>query len=161
MNWNLLKRKIAASEPSEGAYVDLDRLVRLRFETQDFSLRPTQPVTSVLSGRYGSKLRGRGMDFVEIRPYQSGDDTRTMDWKVTARTRKPHIRVCAEEKDRAVLMVVDQRQSMFFGTKRQMKSVTAAECGAVGVWRALASGDRAGGHHLQRLGGCRDQTAAQ
>jgi uncharacterized protein (DUF58 family) len=144
MNWNLLKRKQPSAESTNGAYADLDQLVRLRFATQDFSLRPTQPVTSVLSGRYGSKLRGRGMDFVEIRRYQSGDDTRTMDWKVTARTGQPHVRVCAEEKDRAVLMVVDQRQNMFFGTKRQMKSVTAAECGAIGVWRALASGDRAG-----------------
>lgn len=144
MNWNLLKRKQAKAESTSGAYAELDQLIRLRFETQDFSLRPTQPVSSVLSGRYGSKLRGRGMDFVEIRRYLPGDDTRTMDWKVTARTRQPHVRVCAEEKDRAVLMVVDQRQNMFFGTKRQMKSVTAAECGAVGVWRALASGDRAG-----------------
>jgi len=144
MNWNLLKRKRAKAESTSGAYADLDQLIRLRFETQDFSLRPTQPITSVLSGRYGSKLRGRGMDFVEIRRYLPGDDTRTMDWKVTARTRLPHVRVCAEEKDRAVLMIIDQRQNMFFGTKRQMKSVTAAECGAVGVWRALASGDRAG-----------------
>lgn len=144
MNWNLLKRKKAKTESTSGAYVELNQLIRLRFETQDFSLRPTQPVSSILSGRYGSKLRGRGMDFVEIRRYLPGDDTRTMDWKVTARTRQPHVRVCAEEKDRAVLMVVDQRHNMFFGTKRQMKSVTAAECGAVGVWRALASGDRAG-----------------
>ncbi len=144
MNWNLLKRKHASSEDREGAYTDLDSLVRLRFETQDFSLRPQQPVTSVLNGRYGSKLRGRGMDFAELRRYQQGDDIRAMDWKVTARTRKAHVRVCAEEKDRAVLMVVDQRKCMFFGTKRQMKSVTAAECSAVGVWRALASGDRAG-----------------
>lgn len=144
MNWNLLKRKTADSSQSTGVYADLDALIRLRFETQDFSLRPQQPVTSVLSGRYGSKLRGRGMDFAEIRRYQHGDDIRSMDWKVTARTRKPHIRVSAEEKDRAVLMVVDQRKCMFFGTKRQMKSVTAAECAAVGIWRALASGDRAG-----------------
>lgn len=144
MNWNLLKRQTSSSGDSSGVYADLDALIRLRFETQDFSLRPQQPVTSVLSGRYGSKLRGRGMDFAEIRRYQHGDDIRSMDWKVTARTRKPHIRVSAEEKDRAVLMVVDQRKCMFFGTKRQMKSVTAAECGAVGLWRALASGDRAG-----------------
>ena len=144
MNWNLLKRKQSSSKSTSGAYADLNQLVRLRFQTQDFSLRPTQPVASVLNGRYGSKLRGRGMDFVEIRRYLPGDDTRTMDWKVTARTRQPHVRVCAEEKDRAVLMVVDQRHNMFFGTKRQMKSVTAAECGAIGVWRALASGDRAG-----------------
>lgn len=144
MNWNPLKRQAAQSNEAQGVYVDLDTLIRLRFETQDFSLRPQQPVTSILNGRYGSKLRGRGMDFAELRRYQQGDDIRAMDWKVTARTREPHIRVNAEEKDRAVLVVVDQRTSMFFGTKRQMKSVTAAECGAIGIWRAIAAGDRAG-----------------
>jgi uncharacterized protein (DUF58 family) len=84
------------------------------------------------------------MDFAELRRYQKGDDIRSMDWKVTARTRKPHVRVCEEEKDRAVLVIVDQRSNMFFGTRRQMKSVTAAECAAIAVWRALAAGDRAG-----------------
>ncbi|ADE55210.1 DUF58 domain-containing protein [Coraliomargarita akajimensis] len=145
MNFNLLKRKKpeTADHPN-GVYADLDTLIRLRYQSEDFSLRPTQPVNSVLSGRYGSKLRGRGMDFAEIRHYLPGDDIRSMDWKVTARTRKPHIRVSSEEKDRSVLLVVDQRSSMFFGTKRQMKSVTAAECAAIAIWRALASGDRAG-----------------
>ena len=144
MNWNLIKRQKAQGKTDHHVYADLDQLIRLRFQTSDFSLRPTQPVTSILSGRYGSKLRGRGMDFAELRRYQKGDDIRSMDWKVTARTRKPHVRICEEEKDRAVLVIVDQRSNMFFGTRRQMKSVTAAECAAIAVWRALAAGDRAG-----------------
>ncbi|MGB0344152.1 MAG: DUF58 domain-containing protein [Coraliomargarita sp.] len=144
MNWNLIKRQTARSQSTGGVHTDLDKLVRLRFQTSDFSLRPTQPVASILNGRYGSRLRGRGMDFAELRRYQNGDDIRSMDWKVTARTGKPHVRICEEEKDRAVLVVVDQRSNMFFGTRRQMKSVTAAECAAVAVWRALAAGDRAG-----------------
>jgi uncharacterized protein (DUF58 family) len=97
-----------------------------------------------LSGRYGSRLRGRGLDFEELRRYQHGDDLRTMDWRVTARTRSPHVRVFTEEKDRAVLLVVDQRLNMFFGTRNRLKSVTAAELAALGAWRALDVGDRIG-----------------
>jgi uncharacterized protein (DUF58 family) len=73
-----------------------------------------------------------------------GDDIRTMDWKVTARTRSPHVRVYTEEKDRAVLLVVDQRINMFFGTRDRMKSVTAAELAALSAWRSLDVGDRVG-----------------
>jgi uncharacterized protein (DUF58 family) len=67
-----------------------------------------------------------------------------MDWKVTARTRSPHVRVYTEEKDRAILLVVDQRINMFFGTRDKLKSVTAAELAALGAWRAVAVGDRIG-----------------
>ena len=93
----------------------------------DFHFRPRQPVHSLLAGRHASRLRGRGLAFEELRPYLPGDDIRTMDWHVTARTGKPHVRVYTEEKDRPVLLVVDQRQNMFFGSKRAMKSVAAAE----------------------------------
>ena len=93
-------------------------------------------MSSVLSGRYASRLRGRGLNFEEIRRYLPGDDVRTMDWKVTARTRSPHVRVYTEEKDRAVLLIVDQRINMFFGTRDKLKSVTAAELAALGAWRA-------------------------
>ncbi len=98
----------------------------------------------MLSGRYASRLRGRGLNFEELRRYQPGDDIRTMDWKVTARTRSPHVRVYTEERDRAVLLVVDQRLNMFFGTRERMKSVTAAELAALGAWRALDVDDRVG-----------------
>jgi len=105
---------------------------------------PRQPVTSILSGRYASRLRGRGLNFEEMRRYLPGDDVRTMDWRVTARTRQPHVRVYTEEKDRSVLLLVDQRINMFFGSRDRMKSVTAAELAALGAWRALDVGDRVG-----------------
>jgi len=99
----------------------------------------------LLSGRYASRMRGRGLNFEEIRDYRSGDDVRSIDWKVTARLQSPHVRVFDEERDRQGLLVVDQRLSMFFGTRRAMKSVTAAEIAAVVAWRILSVGDRVGG----------------
>ena len=127
-----------------GVYADLDELVRLQFKAMGFSFLPRQPVHSVLSGRHASRLRGRGLNFEEIRRYLPGDDIRTLDWKVTARTRKPHVRVYTEERDRPVVLVVDQRRSMFFGSRRAMKSVTAAEAAALAAWRVLSVGDRIG-----------------
>ncbi len=144
MDWSRIKRKRAAANPAPGVYADLDELIRIQFKARDFSFKPQQPVSSVLSGRYASRLRGRGLNFEEIRGYQPGDDIRTMDWKVTARTRSPHVRVYTEEKDRAVLVLVDQRQNMFFGTRGRLKSVTAAELAALAAWRALDVGDRIG-----------------
>ena len=82
-------------------------------------------------------MRGRGLNFEEIRDYRPGDDVRSIDWKVTARLQKPHIRVFNEERDRQALLVVDQRLSMFFGSRRAMKSVAAAEAAAIGAWRVL------------------------
>jgi uncharacterized protein (DUF58 family) len=89
-------------------------------------------------------MRGRGLDFEEIRGYLPGDDVRTIDWRVTARTRKPHVRVYTEERDRPALLLVDQRMSMFFGSRRAMKSTVAAELAALGAWRVFAQGDRVG-----------------
>jgi uncharacterized protein (DUF58 family) len=90
-------------------------------------------------------LRGRGLAFEELRQYRQGDDIRTMDWRATARLRSPHVRVYSEERERPVLLLVDQRRPMFFGSRRAMKSVAAAEVAALSAWRALASGDRVGG----------------
>lgn len=144
MNWSLINRKTVKRTKPAGAYTNLDDLVRLQFSVSDFSLLPSQPVSSILSGRYASRLRGRGLNFEELRRYQPGDDIRTMDWKVTARTRTPHVRVYTEEKDRVVLLAVDQRINMFFGTRTKFKSVTAAELAAIAAWRALQAGDRIG-----------------
>jgi uncharacterized protein (DUF58 family) len=132
-------------EPAaKGVYADLHSLVQLQFKASGFSFLPRQPVHSVLTGRYASRVRGRGLNFEEIRRYLPGDDIRNMDWKVTARTRKPHTRVFTEERDRPQIYVVDQRLSMFFGTRVAMKSTTAAEMAALGAWRAFSVGDRVG-----------------
>ncbi len=122
----------------------LDDLARLRYEAGSFSLLPRQPVDSLLSGRYASRLRGRGLLFEELREYRPGDDIRSMDWRATARLGKPQVRIYNEERERPVLLVVDQRSSMFFGSARTTKATAAAELAALGAWRSLESGDRVG-----------------
>jgi uncharacterized protein (DUF58 family) len=128
----------------EDVYTNLHALVRLRFAAHGFSYLPKQPVRSLLSGRKRSRLRGRGLDFDELRHYRPGDDIRNMDWRVTNRTGKPHVRVYTEERDRPVMVVVDQRLPMFFGSQQKMKSVVAAEVAAITAWRVLSVGDRIG-----------------
>lgn len=128
----------------EGAYTDLARLTRLKHQARRFSFLPRQPLQSLLAGRKASRLRGRGLNFEEIRNYLPGDDIRSIDWKVTARMREPHARIYTEERDRPTLVVVDQRVAMFFGSRVTMKSVTAAEVAALAAWRALDVGDRVG-----------------
>jgi uncharacterized protein (DUF58 family) len=129
---------------NKGVYVSLDDLIKLKYQAAGFSFLPRQPVNSLLSGKHASRLRGRGLNFEEIRRYFPGDDVRNIDWKVTARTRKTHTRVYTEERERPVLLVVDQRITMFFGTRVSMKSVTAAELAALGAWRTIDVGDRVG-----------------
>jgi uncharacterized protein (DUF58 family) len=134
----------AAGDHNAGVYVQLDELARLQHKSSGFSFLPRQPVHSILSGRHASKLRGRGLNFEELRDYLPGDDTRNIDWKVTARTRTPYVRVYTEEKDRAVWLLVDQRVGMFFGSQQRMKSVVAAQVAAISAWRVLSVGDRVG-----------------
>ncbi len=133
-------------------YASLKDLVALQHQASGFSFLPKQPVHSILSGRHSSRLRGRGLNFEELRHYRAGDDIRTMDWKVTNRTGKPHVRVYTEEKEWPVLLLVDQRISMFFGSQVKMKSLVAAELTALAAWRVtalaawrvLSAGDRVG-----------------
>ncbi len=127
-----------------GVHAELGGLLRLEHTARGFHFLPRQPITSLLAGRHASRLRGRGLNFEEIRAYRPGDDTRNMDWKATARLRKPQVRVYTEERDRPAILVVDQRVSMFFGSRRKMKSVVAAEAAALAAWRILDQDDRVG-----------------
>ena len=78
------------SQDTEGRItVTADDLISLRHRARGFSFLPRQPVHSLLFGRHASRLRGRGLDFEELRPYGEGDDTRTIDWNATARLRSP------------------------------------------------------------------------
>jgi uncharacterized protein (DUF58 family) len=135
------ERKTAAGAR---AFVSLDELLRLKHRARGFSFLPRQPVHSLLAGRHASRLRGRGLNFEELRHYFEGDDTRTIDWLATARLGSPHIRVYSEERDRPVLLLVDQRSTMFFGSRLMMKSVAAAEAAALAAWRVTSLGDRVG-----------------
>jgi uncharacterized protein (DUF58 family) len=127
-----------------GAYAELDSLVALQFKAGAFTLKHNQPVRSLLFGRRASHVRGRGLDFEELRGYVAGDDVRSIDWRVTARMQKPYVRVYSEERDRPTMLLVDQRINMFFGSRVSMKSVVAAEVAALAAWRVFHQGDRVG-----------------
>jgi uncharacterized protein (DUF58 family) len=144
MQYTRARKRKAKPDDQSRVYADLDELMRLRFKSTGFSFLPRQPIHNVLSGQHASKLRGRGLNFEELRNYLPGDDTRNIDWKVTARTREPYVRVYTEEKDRTVWLLVDQRISMFFGSRWKMKSLVAAEAAAVAAWRVLSQRDRVG-----------------
>ena len=125
-------------------YTDFAHLKSLRGQARKLNFLPRHNSKSILSGRHGSRIRGRGLSFEELRDYRIGDDIRTIDWRVTARTGTPHVRVYAEEKDRSAVLIVDQRINMFFGSTHNMKSVTASEAAAICAYRIFAQGDRVG-----------------
>lgn len=127
-----------------GAYTELASLLRCRFSARDLKLFAHRPARSLLSGEKRTRFRGRGMDFEEVRLYQAGDDIRSIDWRVTARTQVAHTKIFREERERPVFMVVDQRSRLFFGSTRCFKSVLAAHIAALLAWAALANGDRLG-----------------
>lgn len=127
-------------------FISLNELLKMEHLSRGFSLLASkQKVRSVLGGKHASKLRGRGLDFEEVRNYVPGDDIRNIDWKVTARTQKTHSRVYSEEKEKPTLIVVDQSKSMFFGSQSRTKSVVAAELAALTAFKVLKEGDRVGG----------------
>ena len=127
------------------AYTALDALLDMRRHCRDLpaSLRPVQ--LGQQAGRQLSRLRGRGIDFDQVRLYQPGDDIRNIDWRVTARTRKPHTKVFNEERERPVFVICEQSARLFFGTRLRFKSVLAAEAASLIAWMALAHNDRVGG----------------
>jgi uncharacterized protein (DUF58 family) len=126
-------------------YVSLAQLMALEFKARDLSFLARQPQGSILAGNHASRLRGRGLNFDELRRYQPGDDLRHLDWRASLRTGKPVVRTFTEERDRPALLVVDQRMSMFFGSQRSFKSAVAAELAALAAWMVFHAGDRVGG----------------
>ena len=126
-----------------GTRIQLRDLLRWRLAAPFIPLE-NRSNSSQLTGNRRSTLRGRGIDFDEVRLYQAGDDVRTIDWRVTARTGKMHTKVFHEEKERPVLLVLDLRSTMYFGSRRCFKSVLAANAAALLAWTALDSGDRIG-----------------
>ncbi|WMP17889.1 DUF58 domain-containing protein [Thiothrix lacustris] len=97
------------------------------------------------AGLHRSVHKGRGMDFAESRMYQPGDDIRSIDWRVTARSGRVHTKVFEEEREKPVLLWVDLRPSMFFATRGRFKSVVAADVASLLLWKTLDDGDRIGG----------------
>lgn len=128
-----------------GVQISLDELILLRLKAQNLSLRSRNKVMTLLSGGRLSGFRGRGMEFVETRHYLPGDDMRSIDWRVTARSNKPHTKIFQEERERPVIILSDFSPSLYFGTRVAFKSVIAAQSAALLAWAAQAQGDRVGG----------------
>ncbi len=138
-------------------------LIRLRLAARHLTLTGKRPVSSVIAGVHASRFRGRGVDFVESRNYEIGDDIRDLDWRVTARTGRPHTKVFQEERERPVLVLLDLNPSMYFGTRGCLKVVQGARLAALIGWAATRRGDRIGGllfhgdahHEIRPAGGRR------
>jgi uncharacterized protein (DUF58 family) len=128
-----------------GAYSKLEDLTAARFAAKDLKLQQRRRALSQLAGPNKTNFRGRGLDFAEVRAYQAGDDIRSIDWRVTARTGKPYTKLFQEERERPMLVVTDQRQPMFFGSQTCFKSVLACYVSALLAWSGLQHGDRVGG----------------
>lgn len=127
-----------------GISISLNELIQCQHHAKDLNFNFHKRVLTTQTGGHMSKIKGRGIDFAEVRNYQAGDDIRLMDWRVTARTGTPHTKVFNEEKERPVFLIVDQSASMLFGTKVAFKSVIAAKVAAILAWAAVKQGDRVG-----------------
>jgi len=101
-------------------------------------------VTDVFAGQYHSVFKGRGMEFDEVREYQIGDDIRTIDWNVTARTGTPHIKKYVEERELTVMILVDVSKSCHFASVNNLKNKLAAEIAAVLAFAAIRNNDKVG-----------------
>lgn len=136
---------MASAAPPPEVQVRIADLMALEPAARGLGFFSRQPVRSILAGQHGSRLRGRGLDFEELRRYLPGDDLRQLDWRASQRLGKPYVRTYSEERDRPSLVVVDQRMGMYFGSVRNFKSVVAARVAALSAWMAFQAGDRVGG----------------
>jgi uncharacterized protein (DUF58 family) len=107
-------------------------------------IRTSHLVSDLFAGQYQSVFKGRGMEFAEVRLYQPGDEIRTIDWNVTARTGVPHVKRFAEERELTVMLLVDASASTRFGSVRWLKSALAAELGALFAFSAITNNDKVG-----------------
>ena len=107
-------------------------------------IRTSHLVSDLFAGQYQSVFKGRGMEFAEVRHYLPGDDIRTIDWNVTARTGVPHVKRFVEERELTVMLLVDASASTHFGTVKQLKSEMAAELAALFAFSAITNNDKVG-----------------
>lgn len=113
------------------------KLKRIEIRTRKLS-------TQVFAGSYHSAFKGKGISFSEVREYQYGDDIRMIDWNVTARNRKPFVKVFEEERELTVMLLIDVSQSSFFGTKTEFKNHIIAEISGVLAFSAITNNDKVG-----------------
>ncbi len=127
-----------------GVVPALADLIALRQSARQIKLPNNKLVYTHLSGQYRSGYRGYGIDFDEVRPYQAGDDVRSIDWRVTARTGKPSTKLYKEARERPVFIVIDYGASLFFGTRVAFKSVIASQVAALLAWATVDQSSRLG-----------------
>ncbi len=130
---------------SNGIDLSMQELLQYQNKSRLIDLAGKKNIQGKQAGNYLSRSKGRGMEFDEVRHYQTGDDVRAIDWRVTARTGKTHTKLFREEIERPVLVATDLSQNMHFGSKLLFKSVQAAHLAALIAWHAKIRGDRLGG----------------
>ncbi len=138
-------RKKSRSQTANGITCTTAELLDLRHKAHSLLGQSSQKAYSIMSGSMLSKFRGRGMDYAESRIYTPGDDIRSIDWKVTARSDKTYTKLYMEERDHPIMTLVDFSPSLYFGTKEAFKSVIAARLAATIAWTAALNSDRIGG----------------
>jgi len=126
-------------------YISRPQLLSLRHETPSLIAKQTLRNDSSLTGEILSTIKGHGIEFTDIRPYQPGDEVRHIDWRTTARTGNPYTREYNEERQQTVYLGVDQRINMFFGSELEFKSYTCARMAGSIAWGSVARGFRLGG----------------
>ena len=107
-------------------------------------IRTSHKVDEMLAGTWHSAFKGRGIEFEEVRPYQVGDDVRTIDWNVTARSGEPYVKLFREERELSVMLLIDLSGSQSFGTNQQTKREVVTEVGATLAMSAIKNNDKVG-----------------
>lgn len=128
---------------SDGLHLCLAELLLYKNQAIHW-LPPNKSIWSQLNGQHISRSKGRGMNFSEVRQYQAGDDIRSIDWRVTARTGKTHTKLFTEEREQPVMLFIDLSPTMHFGSKLLLKSVQAAHFATLISWLAVKQNDRVG-----------------
>ena len=128
---------------SDGVTLNLDELLQYKAQSVRW-LPPAKSLWSQLNGQHESNRKGRGMNFSEVRQYQAGDDIRSIDWRVTARTGKAHTKLFSEEREQPVILFLDLSSSMIFGSTLLLKSVQLAHFASQLCWLTVAQKDRIG-----------------
>lgn len=125
--------------------ITLPDLIRLQADARALRLPSSRARASRQVGVKRSAQRGRGMAFAEVRQYQPGDDIRSIDWRVTARRQEPHTKLYEEERERPLLLICDQGDSLHFASEGAFKRVRVAQCAGLLAWLGLFAGDQVGG----------------
>lgn len=143
MSWFGKNNEQNIGKKYHGLAVDIDELISMQRYLPYLAWQPNK-LTSNRAGEIKSVFKGRGMELEEVRAYNFGDDIRDIDWRVTARKSEPYTKIFNEEKDREIMVVLDLSSTMIFGTKNELKSVTACKTAALIGWLALHNKDRFG-----------------